>query len=93
MVPTIPPFFWLGSSVFPWLEKHRAFDPFVIGNGGLLMLACSNVHVFGRFSIFGNAFSTTFGVSHWFVTPIKGCRVTDSFMSLAGFKFAVDVYS
>ena len=56
------------------------------------MLACSNVHVSGGFSIFGNAFSTTFRVSHEFVTPIKGCRVTDSFMSLAGFVFSVGVY-
>ena len=40
------------------------------------MLACSNVHVFGEFSIFGNTFSMDFGVSYWFVTPIKGCRVT-----------------
>ena len=56
------------------------------------MLACSNVHVFGGFSIFGNAFSTAFGVSHGFVTLVKGCRVTNSLMSLAGFEFSVDVY-
>ena len=56
------------------------------------MLACSNVHVSEGFSIFGNAFSTPFGVFHWFVTPIKGCRVTDSLMSLAGFEFLVGVY-
>ena len=56
------------------------------------MLACSNVHVSGGFSISGNAFSMDFGVSHGFVTLIKGCRVTDSFMSLAGFEFKVDVY-
>ena len=56
------------------------------------MLACSNVHVSGGFSIFGNAFRTTFEVSHGFVTPIKGCRVTDYFMSLVGFEFSVDVY-
>ena len=47
---------------------------------------------FHGFSIFGNAFSTTFGVSHGFVIPIKGRRVTDSFMSLASFEFMVDVY-
>ena len=41
------------------------------------MVVCSNVHVSGGFSIFGNAFSTTFGVSHGFVTPIKGCRVIE----------------
>ena len=45
------------------------------------MLACSNVHVSGGFSIFGNAFSAAFGVSHGFVTPIKGCRVTNSFVT------------
>ena len=56
------------------------------------MLACSNVHVFGGFSIFGNAFSMDFEVFHGFVTPIKGCRVTDSCMSLASFEFLVDVY-
>ena len=56
------------------------------------MLACSKVHVFGGFSIFGNSFSTNFGISHGFVTPIKGCRVIDSFMSLVGFEFLVDVY-
>ena len=42
------------------------------------MLACSNVHVSGGFSIFDNAFSKTFGVSHRFVTPIKGCKATYS---------------
>ena len=56
------------------------------------MLACSNVHVSGGFSIFGNAFSTTFGVSHRFVTLIKGCRVMDSFVLLDGFEFSMDVY-
>ena len=34
----------------------------------------------------------TFGVFHRFVTPIKGCRVMDSFVLLAGFNFLVDVY-
>ena len=56
------------------------------------MLACSNVHVSGGFSILANAFSMAFGVSHGFITLIKGCRVTDSFMSLADFEFSVDVY-
>ena len=51
------------------------------------MIACSKVHVSRGFSIFGNAFNTTFVVSHGFVTPIKGCRVTDSFMSLVGLSF------
>ena len=43
-------------------------------------------------SIFGNTFNTTFGVSHRFVTPIKGYRVMDSFVLLAGFEFSVNVY-
>ena len=46
----------------------------------------------GFFSIFGNAFSTAFGVSHRIVTLIKGYRVTDSFISLVSFEFSVDVY-
>ena len=45
------------------------------------MLACSNVHVSEKFSIFGNAFSTAFGVSHGFVTPIKGCEVTNFYVT------------
>ena len=92
IVPTMPPLFPAGEFSLPRLEKYRIFDLLVVGNGGPLMLVCSNVHVFGGFSIFGNEFSTAFGVSHRFVTPIKGCRVTDSFMSLAGFKFLVDEY-
>ena len=48
--------------------------------------------VFDGFSIFGNAFSTAFGVSHGFVTSIKGYRMTDSFMSLTDFEFSMDVY-
>ena len=74
-------FLRLGSSVFPRLEKYRVFDLFVIGNGGPLMLACSNVHVSEEFSIFGNTFCTNFRVSHGFVTPIKGCMVTDFYIS------------
>ena len=45
------------------------------------MLVCSNVHVSGQFSIFDNTFSTTFGVSHGFVTPIKGCGVMDFYVT------------
>ena len=56
------------------------------------MLECSNVDVSRGFSIFGNAFSTNFGVSHGFVTLIKGYRVMDSFVLLAGFEFLMDVY-
>ena len=56
------------------------------------MIACSNVHISGGFFLFGNTFNTTFGVSHRFVTPIKGYRVMDSFVLLAGFEFLVDMY-
>ena len=56
------------------------------------MLACSNVHVSKGFSIFGNTFNTAFRVSHRFVTLIKGYRVMNSFVPLAGFEFSVDVY-
>ena len=56
------------------------------------MLACSNVHVSVGFSIFANTFNTTFGVFHRFVTPIKGYKVMNYFVSLVGFEFSVDVY-
>ena len=55
------------------------------------MLVCSSVYVSGGFSIFGNTFNTAFRVSHRFVTPIKGYRVMNSFVPLAGFEFSVDV--
>ena len=54
------PLFLTRDFGFPRLEKYRVFDLFVFGNGGPLMLACSNVHVSEEFSIFGNPFSTTF---------------------------------
>ena len=54
------PLFQTREFDLPRLEKYSIFDLFVVGNGGLLMLACSNVHVFWEFSIFGNAFSTNF---------------------------------
>ena len=56
------------------------------------MLACSNVHVSEGFSIFANTFNTAFGVSHKFVSPIKGYRVMNYFVSLVSFEFSVDVY-
>ena len=56
------------------------------------MLVCSNVHVSGGFSIFGNTFNTAFRVAHRFVTIVKGYKVMDSFVLLAGFEFSVDVY-
>ena len=45
------------------------------------MLVCFNVHVSKESHIFGNAFSMAFLVSHGFVTPIKGCRVTDFYLT------------
>ena len=33
-----------------------------------------------------------FGVSHRFETPIKGCRVMDSFMLMVGFEFFMGMY-
>ena len=33
-----------------------------------------------------------FGVFHRFKTPIKGCRVIDSFVLLDGFEFLVGMY-
>ena len=50
------------------------------------------MHVSRGFSIFDNTFNTAFRVSHMFVTPIKGYRVMNSFVPLAGFEFSVDVY-
>ena len=44
----------------PGLEKYCVFDLVVVRNEGPLMLACSNVHVFGECTISGIAFSTTF---------------------------------
>ena len=41
---------------------------------------------------FGNTFNMTFGLSHRFVTLIKGCRIIDSFVLLAGFEFSMGVY-
>ena len=54
------PLFPAGEFDLPRLEKYRVFVLFVIGNGGLLMLACSNMHITGEFYIFGVAFSMEF---------------------------------
>ena len=86
------PLFPAGEISLPRLEKYRILDLLVVGNGGPLMLACSNVHISEGFYIFGNTFNTAFRVSHRFVTPIKGYRVMDSFVLLAGFEFSMDVY-
>ena len=56
------PLFPVGEFSLPRLKKYRIFYLFVIGNRGPLMLVCSNVHISEGFSIFGNAFSTDFGV-------------------------------
>ena len=74
------------------LEKYCILDLLVVGNGEPLMLVCSNARVSWGFSIFGNTFNMAFGVSHKFVTPIKGCRVMDSFVLLAGFELSMEVY-
>ena len=55
------PLFSIGEISFPRLEKYHIHYLIVVGNGGPLMLVCSNVHVSEGFSIFGNAFNTTFG--------------------------------
>ena len=54
------------------------------------MPVCSNVHVSGGFSVFGNTFNAGF----WSFpqVPIKGCRVMDSFVLLASFEFLVGMY-
>ena len=54
------PLFLAGEFDLPRLEKYCVFVLFVVRNGGSLMLACSNVHIIGEFSIFGVAFSTPF---------------------------------
>ena len=41
------PLFPAGEFSLLRLEKYHIFDLLVIGNGGPLMLACSNVHVCG----------------------------------------------
>ena len=86
------PFFPAGEISLPRLEKYCILDLLVVGNGGPLMLVCSNVHVSGGFPIFGNTFNIAFRVSHRLGTHIKGCRVMDSFELLAGFEFSSDVY-
>ena len=45
------PLFSTGEFSLPRLEKYRIFDLLVVGNGGPLMLACSNVNVSRGFSI------------------------------------------
>ena len=80
-----------GEFDLPRLEKYCVCDLVVIGNGGPLMLACSNMHVYEECFISSIAFRTTFLVSHGFVTPIKGCKVL-GFISLTSFEFLVDMH-
>ena len=58
MVPTMLPFFRLGR--LSRLEKYCIIDLLVVGNGGSLMLVCSNARITGGFSIFGNTFNAAF---------------------------------
>ena len=50
------------------------------------MLVCPNTHVTGGFLFWVTHLMRIFGVSHIFETPIKGYRVMDSFVLLAGFE-------
>ena len=46
------------------------------------MISCSNVHISkDNCPIFGISFSMDFLVSHWFFTPIKGCRVLGFYLT------------
>ena len=54
------PIFPVGEFDLPQFEKYYVFYLVVVGNGGPLMLACSNVHVSEECSIFGIAFSMAF---------------------------------
>ena len=84
--------FLAGEISLPQLEKYRILDLLVVGNGGPLMLMCSNAQITGGFLFLVAHLMQLFGVSHRFETPIKGCRVMDSFILLVGFEFFVDVY-
>ena len=44
------PLFLVGEISLPRLEKYHMLDLLVVGNGGMLMLVCSNVHVSEGFS-------------------------------------------
>ena len=56
------------------------------------MLMCSNAHVTGGFSIFGNTFNADFWGFPQVRNPYNSCRVMDSFVLLAGFEFSVGMY-
>ena len=58
--PQCPFFFPVGEISLPWLEKYRILVLLVVGNGGSLMLMCSNARIIGGFSIFGNTFNAAF---------------------------------
>ena len=56
------------------------------------MLMCSNASITEGFPIFDSTFNAAFGVSLRFETPIKICKVMDSFVLLAGFEFSMGMY-
>ena len=61
MVPTMPPPLFQAREIsLPRLEKCHILDLLVVGNGGSLMLLCSNARVTGGFSTFGNTFNAAF---------------------------------
>ena len=53
----------------------------IIGNDGPLILACSNAHVSEEYTISSVALSTTFRVFPWFVTSIKGFKVSGFYLT------------
>ena len=55
------PLFPTGEVSLSRLEKENVCDWFGVGNGGLLMLVCSNERITGEFSILG----VTFDVVVW----------------------------
>ena len=92
MVPTMPPLFLVGEISLPPLEKYCILYLLVVGNGGPLMLMCSNVRVTMGFSIFGNTFNADFWGFPQVRNPYNNCRVMDSFVLLADFEFSVGMY-
>ena len=46
------PLFHAGKGSLPLLEKENVGDWVSVGNIGLLMLVCSNVHITGNFLVF-----------------------------------------
>ena len=61
LVPTMPLFFPTGEVNLPWLEKENVCKWLDVGNSGMLMPGCSNVHIIEEYSIF----SVTFNAAIW----------------------------